>query len=57
MKTILQIEFSAGIHKDRSAILRHYGCNVMLALECAEAPANNLAANDVGVVVIDHGAQ
>lgn len=56
MKTILQIEFTPGLLEDRSAILRRCGCRVMSVLGCTEAQAYNLAANDLGVVVIGHGA-
>ncbi len=56
MKTILQIEFSPGLLEDRAAVLRRSGCRVMSVLGCDEAQAFDLVANDVGVVVIGHGA-
>jgi hypothetical protein len=56
MKTVLQIEFSPGILEDREAILRRSGCRVMSVLGSNEAHEFDLAANDVGVVVIGHGA-
>lgn len=56
MKTVLQIEFSPGILKDREAILRGAGCRVVSVLGCDDARTIDPVAHNVGVVVIGHGA-
>jgi|NGEPerStandDraft_6_1074524.scaffolds.fasta_scaffold74549_3 hypothetical protein len=56
MRTIVQIEFSDNILREREAILRNLGFNVISILGAAGFERGNFYGQSVAAVVIGHGA-
>jgi hypothetical protein len=56
LKSIMQVEFSPSLLEERESVLRQSGCRVISVLGCGEVQGLTLAALNIGVIVIGHGA-
>ena len=56
MRTIVQVEYRSGLLNVREEVLQSLGCPVVSVFGSQPARQLDLANNDVGVILIGHGA-